>query len=237
MEWINKLLMFLIAVYWTGDRVRANPHIEQLIVAMESGFKELISSLKELKIVNALNFLSKLYGITTLLAFVGLFFAAKVDLSSGTRELIVLILGMAFLMFGSIKWVLGGHKEFISSNKLLIFIFLSWPFWLAWLEVSEGMPVFEQMFIPFNRFWVLSGFSDFSVYGIWVKAGILSVLSLGMILFYYCITWGFSLFLTLISICLVLFPVYLAKIIDNIWPSDTFFFFTILVFFVLTIFS
>lgn len=155
MEWINKLLVFLIAVYWTGERVRANPHIAQLITTTESGFKELIESLKQLKIASALQFLSKLYGITTLLGLVGIFLAVRLDISAGTREILISVIGVAVVMFGSIKWVLGSHKTFITSNKLLIFTFLTWPFVLAWMEVSEGVPVFEQAFFYSIAFWYL----------------------------------------------------------------------------------
>ncbi len=237
MEWISKLLVSLIGIYWTGERVRANPHMAQLITTTESGFKELIESLKELKIVSALHFLSKIYGITSLLGLVGIFLAIHLDISAGTIDLLTLIFCVAFVMFGSIKWALGSHKTFISSNKLLIFIFLSWPFFLAWMEVSQGTPVFEQPFFLFNRVLVLSGLGDFSVYSIWIKAGILSAFSFVMALFYYCVTWLFSLLFTLISICILLIPVYLAKAIDKLWPSDTFFFFTMCLFFALTVFS
>lgn len=237
MEWITKILMCLIAVYWTGARIRANPHVEQLILATESGFKELTLSLKELKILSALNFLSKLYGIVAFVGFLGMLLLTKIDVDAGVRDIFILVFGVALVMFGSIKWVLGGHKTFLTSNKLLVFVFVSWPFFLAWLEFSQGVPVLKEAFSTFNRFLTLSGFGDFSGYSIWIKSGMLSAFSVVMMLFYYSVTWGFSLFFTLISICLVLCPVYLAKLIDKAWPTDTFFFFTIIVFFVLTMFS
>ncbi|TMX38346.1 hypothetical protein [Vibrio sp. Hep-1b-8] len=236
MEWIAKILIFLIGVYWTGDRVKSNPHVGQLLTEAEGGFSSLILSLKALKMPDALKFLSKVYCVLTIVSFCTLLALSEISVQTGVKEIVLLIFGTSFLMYSSLGWVLS-HKNVIKSNWLMIFIFLSWPFFMGWLEFSQGIPVLNDPFLTMNRILVVTNIGDLSGIGVWWQAVALSGFSAILLIFYYVIAWLGALLFTSISVFLVLIPVYLAKLIHRFFPNDSFFFFTIILFGLLTIFS
>jgi len=236
MEILKDLVIYIITIYLIGDRIKTNSHIKVLLTEVESGFSSLVLSLKEAKISNSLKFLSKVYGFLVVIGFIGLFLNAQFEFSVSVTSIILTTFTFSTIMFGSLNWVIR-HKSLLKTNKLVLFIFLSWPFFLAWMELSEGFPVFTEaydMLVRFPLFWGDVYINDLSI---WWKASALTVLSAVIMAFYYLLAWVLALLLTLISIFVALTPVYLARFIHWAWPQDHFFFFTMLVLGVLAVFS
>ncbi|WP_319418845.1 hypothetical protein [Pleurocapsa sp. FMAR1] len=226
------LTQVLIGIYWAGEIARQNTYIDNFVSSLESGYRYFNQNIKEIKIVNNLIAVRKLYGWLTIINFLFLvifhyFFSSSIGLISFWSIAFILCLFGWF----SLKWCLE-HKKTVSEFKLQIFYITFSPFALSILCFVTDNQIMQLIVEPLRESLIQMGLS-FPTHPI--LCGALLSTFVGFIFFiYYISTWFFSVPIAFISTLIIATPVFVARFIHLISPNQPFFGFTAILFAVIS---
>ncbi|MES2824958.1 MAG: hypothetical protein V4732_15240 [Pseudomonadota bacterium] len=232
---ILSLLIALTSVYWVGEKVRRNPKINHFLNSIEGNYSKLNEMFEDATIRIGLKYLQKIYGWISFSIPILFFIFNKIfDLNKEITSYVFWCFSFSFMGWFSIRWVLD-HKKAVkelSKNNLL---FVCTPILLgllAFLFDSSIMTIFMQ---PVYEF---AGKLHMQVQPINSPILIGCLISLILVLsfaFYYALTWVISMPIFLASVMAVLLPIRFARLLAAIDRQNTFFWFSVVVFFVSTI--
>lgn len=229
------LLGVLISVYWVGEKARNNVKINEFLLAMEWRYAKLNGKLEDATIKNGLQILRQFYGWFSVLLFTCLFLIQRF-FQPETKSTLPLFWCFSFTFMGwfSIKWV-ANHKtelsEFSRNNAIIIFA----PLILGICDVLFDTPFMGIIFSPFQQ---IATPLPFNIPLVSNPIGIGAAISLFLLVLfciYYFITWLITGPIFLISIFVVVLPIYLARLLAKIDRNNTFFWLTVVIMIGITI--
>jgi hypothetical protein len=221
------LLAVLISVYWVGEKARRNPNIDAFLTAIEGNYSKLNERLEDSTTIKGLRFLRKFYGWFSIILFAGLFAVIRFSQPNPTSTLLIFsIFAFSFMGWFSIKWVTE-HKntvaEFSRENALIIFA----PLILGIVDVLFGTLFMEVLVLPLHQAPMALHLNIPEISNPLAIGGIISLILIVFIGFYYLLTWCVTVPVFLISVFAVLLPIKIARLLAAIDRKNTFFWFTV----------
>lgn len=229
------LLVVLISVYWVGEKAKRNPKIDAFLSAIEGHYSKLNSRLEDATTISGLRFLRRLYGWASVLFFVCFFAFQRFSQPSPTSFLSLFwVFGFAFMGWFSISWVIDHKKtigEFSKNTVLLIF----GPLLMGVFDVLFYTKFTEILLIPFQQVSVALRFNMPEISNPLAIGGAVSLVFLVFIGFYYLLTWVVTVPVFMASVFAVVLPIRFARVLAKIDRNNTFFWLTVFVMIVISI--
>lgn len=229
------LVQIVIAIYWAGDVARQNHKIDAFVAQLELGYGQFNQRLRDVKIVEGLAALQRLYGWVAIVTVASLILFGRLFGGNATAGLAwpSFFLVSVFGWF-SIKWCINHRKavfEYGPQVALLVF----GPILMGVLDALTGTPFVQVLAEPFARIpnpwgWQVPRFTNPMALGALMSAVLAAFFGL-----YYVVAWILSIPAAFASAALVALPVALARIIHVIAPRKAFFGLTVLLFTVATL--
>lgn len=215
-------LQILIGFYWAGDMARQNPKINDFVAHLENGYGSFNNRLKDIKVIEGLNSLRKVYRYISI-ASIALFFILP-RMIGPNRMLAGYLSTIGMLsMFGwfSIKWCVD-HKSAITGIRPQVGLMIFGPIVLGASDVFLGTPFMAILSQPLYKIATISGFHVPQLTNPIAIGGSLSLVSAAFFLIYYVITWLVAAPAAFLSAALILLPVAAARLIHTIAPRKAF---------------
>ncbi|XTI72388.1 hypothetical protein ACQAYK_12015 [Acidithiobacillus sp. AC3] len=229
------LMVVLISVYWVGEKTRRNTKIDAFLSAIEGHYSRLNNRLEDATIISGLRFLRRLYGWASVFLFACLFAFQRFSQQSQTNFLSLFwVFGFTFMGWFSIKWVID-HKntigEFSKNHALMIF----GPLLMGVFDLLFHTTFTEILLLPFQQAAATLHFNLPKVSNPLAIGGAVSLVFLAFFVFYYLLTWAVTVPLFMVSVFAVVLPIKFARVLAQIDRNNTFFWFTVLVMIVISV--
>lgn len=229
------LLVVLISIYWVGEKARRNTKIDAFLSAIEEHYSSLNDKLEDATVVNGLRFLRKLYGWASVFLFVCLFLVQRFFLENSVSFLpLFWFFSFSFMGWFSIKWVID-HKsavsEFSRNNALMIF----GPLFIGVFDLVFHTPFTGFFLLPLQQSAAALHLNFLDISNPLAIGGSVSLIFLAFFCFYYVINWTVTAPVFLVSVFAVVLPIKLARLLAKIDRNNTFFWFTVFVMFVVSV--
>lgn len=229
------LLVVLISVYWVGEKARRNTKIDAFLLAIEGHYSKLNNRLEDTTTVSGLRFLRCFYGWASVFLFVCLFAFQRFSQPNPTNYLpLFWTFGFTFMGWFSIKWVVD-HKntigEFSRNNALMIF----GPLLMGIFDLVFHTQFMEILLLPIQQTAATLHYTIPEISNPLAIGGAVSLVFLAFFSFYYLLTWAVTVPVFLISVFTVVLPIKFARVLAQIDRKNTFFWFTVCVMIVISI--
>ncbi|RDK04609.1 hypothetical protein [Paraburkholderia lacunae] len=228
-------IQILIGFYWAGDMARQNPKINDFVAHLEDGYGSFNDRLKDIKVIEGLAALRKLYGYIAAISFV-LFFVLPI-LVGANRLLAGFIstVGMASV-FGwfSIKWCMD-HKKAVAEVGSQAGLLIFGPVILGAFDLLMGTRFMTILWESLSRIPAPAGFHIPYLTNPIAIGGCLSLLFAVFLAVYYLIAWVLTVPAAFFSAVLVLLPVAVARMVHTVAPRKAFVGFTLVLFTIATL--
>jgi len=215
-------LQILIGYYWAGDMARQNPKINDFVAHLEDGYGSLNDRLKDVKVIEGLNALRKLYRYISIISIAAFFIFPKIIGPDRLLAGYLSSIGMVSI-FGwfSIKWCID-HKNAITGMWPQVGLMIFGPVILGAFDVFLGTPFMATLSQPLYKIATLLGLHMPTLTNPIAIGGCLSLVFAIFFLIYYLLTWLVAAPAAFLSAALVLLPVAAARLIHTVAPRKAF---------------
>jgi len=225
--------LFLIGVYWIGEKVRRNPKIDRFLLAIEDGYSQINNQLENTAIVEGLRLIKKIYGYISLGFVVVILAIGKIFPSKGILIIYAFWIFFAtFMAWLSIGWVLNHKNEVKLFFKNNYFMLLT-PIALGLIAYCTNSPIMSLLMEPIYKVASTLHFEIPRITQPLLIGLIICALLMSVFLFQYISIWIISVPLFLLSLLIVAAPINFARAIAGIDRQLTFLWFSIFAAFVI----
>ncbi|MBG0838752.1 hypothetical protein [Ectopseudomonas toyotomiensis] len=220
------------SVYFMGSILLQHDKAKYLVESMESGFKGLLSEIKDKKPADTIQMLLKIFGGITGAAFLGILLMGILRIHS---QQLAFALSITFLisgvLSGSLFWVLK-HKEVLkqAGKWLLFFGGGSLLFPVMDLLTNAGITnvVYSMLQSSFSSLLALPNGN-----GLIYEASVVTGFYAGFVIIFYAIAWLYAAPTALAAWLIIATLIYSARVINSAFPKQP----IAVVFFALWLFS
>ncbi|MBB5411046.1 hypothetical protein HDG34_005003 [Paraburkholderia sp. HC6.4b] len=211
-------VQILIGFYWAGDMARQNPKINDFVAHLEDGYGSFNDRLKDVKVIEGLIALRKLYGYIAIVSFVLFFFLPKLAGTSRSLGAFLSTVGMASV-FGwfSIKWCVD-HKKAVAEIGSQVGLLIFGPVMLGAFDLLMGTRFMAIIWDGLYKIPAPASFHIPHLVNPIAIGGSLSLLFAVFLVLYYLIAWLLTVPAAFFSAALVLLPVAVARLVHTVAP-------------------
>jgi hypothetical protein len=232
---ILSLLIAVISIYWVGEKARRNPKINNFLNVVEGKYSKLNEILEDATVISGLKYLQKLYGWISIFIPVLFFVFNKIfHLDKDLTIYVFWVFSFSFMGWISIRWVLD-HKKAVKemSKNNLLFVFI--PILLGLLAFLFDSTIMNILMYPIYELVGKLHMQLPQINNPILIGCLISLMFASFFAFYYALTWVVSIPMFFASVLVVLLPIRFARLLAAIDRQNTFFWFSVFVLIVSTV--
>ncbi|AMK76912.1 MULTISPECIES: hypothetical protein [Methylomonas] len=225
----------LISVYWVGEKARRNPKIDAFLSSIEGHYSTINEWLEDSTTMAGLKFLRRLYGWLSIILCILLFATSHFSPPNWSSTLSLFsVFAFMFMGWFSIKWVTE-HKNTIAELSRDDVLIIFSPVFLGVFDVLFKTPFVNIFVLPLQHMADSLHITIPQISNPVALGSIISLILFAFFAFYYLLTWAITVPVFLISVFSVILPIQIARLLAAIDRENTFFWFTVFVMVVISI--
>lgn len=216
----TSLLVHVIAsAYFMGEAFIQHPSAQQLLRDSDSGFKNLITNLKQRKCLNSVYFLTRIFGLVAGTSFITFILVALLPLE-GARSIgqpLLLLCALSAASWASLGWVFHHRRvmrEYLGWLGFFGFGSVLMPLMDVLTDAGITPLVFSQLAHGFG--WLFPGLAD--VDSLFYQGVVIVGFYVGFLLLVYMVAWIYAVPLAVVGWGFIALPLAAVRLIDRIFP-------------------